>query len=482
MQKLALDVDPAVVARYAAGGALVGGGAAAMVNLVHMINQMKAERARRMKPTETDENTIVLTLPKRAEAVTTDENTIPKKVIGPTSKMYLINRDKSQSREDLTQKFGPKLCMNKKMAGASGWPTLTAAVLAALGGGAAGVGLVNKLYEVQREKRLKEELEAAKQEYMSALTAKSVKGASVLDNLFPSSPDNEKQADSTFGMLNYPMAALAILTILGAGSTGYLTKKILDEKLRATSEAGLEIPKIKRIVFRTEPQPPVTEQDKQAELEDVESVASGLLVMMDNVGGENRFTSAPEIKEAMAKAGLTATQLVKQADDWDTLMTQLGNAPELRHSMYKLYNKYTASNPISRGLGHVALSTGMGQRAADKKLYTKLTDMRANLKPGQMHDKVAQETMSPAGIIGTSILGRTVGRDLMNGQTASPDEMAKLIVEAQDEAKRKTLLQDTKEPGTVQVVAHGKAAKRYLTKNQEKIKAVVKRLAAEGQI
>ena len=68
MNKTALEIDPSTIARYGAGGALVGAGAASLVNLVHHINMLRADRRRRRQPTDTDENTIVITRPKRASA------------------------------------------------------------------------------------------------------------------------------------------------------------------------------------------------------------------------------------------------------------------------------------------------------------------------------------------------------------------------------------------------------------------------------
>ena len=143
---------------------------------------------------------------------------------------------------------------------------------------------MDKLYEMQRERRLKRQLDAAQREYMTVLGGGSVKGASAVGEMF-SGDSEEKQADGeTFGMLNYPMAALALMTILGSGATGYLTKKVLDEKLEQAHDQSMDIPKVKRIVFQTAPA-----SDKAASADDCEAALGALMVTMDRIGGTERF-------------------------------------------------------------------------------------------------------------------------------------------------------------------------------------------------
>jgi len=61
------NVRPETVGRYALGGLAGGAGVAAALNLVHMLKRLSADRKQK-DPTETDEGTIVLTLPKRADS------------------------------------------------------------------------------------------------------------------------------------------------------------------------------------------------------------------------------------------------------------------------------------------------------------------------------------------------------------------------------------------------------------------------------
>lgn len=490
MQKQALTVDPAIVGRYAAGGALAGGGTAALVNLVHMINAMRAEKKKRLTPTETDENTIVLTLPpKQADIIDKQVSSItgPKLTkTGPQSGEYALGRgpNPGQSRNSGSMKFGPKLCMGKSAAGTAGWPTLTASMLAALAGGAGGASLVNKLYEVQRERRLKADLEAAKQEYMDMLSGNAVKGASIIEDMFDYA-DNEKQAGDTFGVLNYPMAAMAILTILGSGATGYLTKRILDEKLHDAQGRSMDVPKVKRIVFRSAPE---SDPTKVASDDDRHAVAAGLMVMLDKVGGTTRFVDMPAVKTALDNNKITAQDLIKEAGDWDVLFDHLKTAGDLRDRLYDTYVKYTEKNPVKSFFKRTALKFPAVRRYADKKLDSALSGLR-NLIPSSLQDKMSQDlattldsdVLSPLMRAGTTLFGGAAVGKMMD-KSLTPQELAQLIVSAQEEAQQTKLLKDTKVPDTVQVGAQDPKAKTYLIKNQGKIQSIIKRLAAEGQI
>jgi hypothetical protein len=482
------------VTRHAIGGAAIGGGAAALVNLVHMINQMREARAKALKPTETDENTIVLTLPnKRAEI--NDKHTKVTSVEGPESADFVLNRKNGQSRRMGSMQFGPRLCSTDKQAGMNpGWQTLTASALAGLGGGVGGYMLVNKLYELQRARRLQQDLDAAKKEYMDLLSGNAVKGASCIENAFGwQVPGDEKQAGSTFGLVNYPLAAMALLSVLGAGATGYITKRILDEKFRAVQDKSLDIPKVKRIVFRSAP---ATDQDpeKVASVEDSEAIMGGLMVMMDRVSGTDRFTGSPELQPVLEKIGMTKEALVKEAGDWDTLYNHLEQAPDLRKALYGLYTRYT-SNPVTGFFKRLALNVPAVQRKADQRLYSMLDTMRNQMPRGGMkwqpavpqtgmQPKVAQDatiTPSPLVALASGLFGRTVGQGLTDNER-TPEEMAQLIVAAQEQAANRRRMQGTKVRDDVKVDGADPKAKTYVIKNRAAIQALVKRLAAEGQV
>lgn len=463
MNKVALEIDPAVVGRHAAGGAMLGMSAAGLIELAHSVSMARRRAKADREPTETDENTIVLTLPKRAE-VKADKATT---AAVETTKAgdYVINRGK-QSRHVKGQ-FGPNLAK-----AASGWPTLTASALAAIAGTAGGAALVSRIAAKQREKRMKEELAQARQEYLDMLSGGAVKGASVIEDMFGGfEPEGEKQAGDTFGMLNYPLAAMAILTILGGGATGYLTKRVLDEQFQATNKATKDIPKVKRIVFRSAPE---TDPAKMASADECRSCAAGLLVMMDRVSGTYRFTDMPYVKEALDKSGLTKEALVGQASDWERVRGTLDADPNLAQALARIYSDSTTANPFARFFKRTMLSMpGLGKHMANKGINDFIAKMQGAGDTG-----VKAAALRPGGL-GAAMLGGALGT-AVGGDRITKDELAKMIEEAQ--AKADAERSPRAEADTVSIGGADPAAKAYVGANGPKIQALVRRLASEGQI
>ena len=486
MQKKAITVDPTVVGRYALGGALTGGAIASTLNLAHMIRQMREDLKKRTAKTETDENTIVLTLPrKHAEQVEQNSQVSKIKTLVSSNARDLIIKggpQGQQSREKVSGKFGHQLC--KAGSGATGWPTLTASALAALVGGTTGAALVNKMYEVQREKRLQAELDAAKQEYMDLLGGKQVKGAEIIEEMFPYLGDFEKQADSAFGLLNYPLAAAALLTILGSGGAAYLTKKILDEKLRETDEKSLDIPKIKRIVLQSAP----TTGFKQASENEREAVAAGLMVMLDVVGHQDLYLGDPAVKAAMVEAKLTREAVTGTGSEgnWDTILGVLEGNPHLRKALYGLYTDFAVKGSVPRAMQHAALAIPGVSHLADRKLYSTLARARYNVPPGGAASvkmvpgtKQAQDVAS----MGTSMLGTLLGKKMVGGGTSiNQDELVKAVMAAQETAKEETRARGMKVRDKVRIEARDPEAAQYLEQHKNQVAGLVKRLAQEGQL
>ena len=290
---------------------------------------------------------------------------------------------------------------------------------------------------------------------------------------------DEKQADSAFGLLNYPMAAMALLTILGTGGSAYLTKKVLDEKLHESQTNNLDVPKVRRIVLQSAP-----DVTKQASEDEREAVAAGLVVMMDYVGGTNRFLGHPTVKSAMAQIGGNPFGLKETGNhrDWDTIMGTLKDHPDLRKSLYSLFVDYTGKNKMSRGLQHLGLMLPGATQMADRRLYNTLSKVRYQVPPGgakevQMAPKTAQDVAS----VGTSILGSLMGKKI-TGTAEDPQVLAKAIVEAEKESDRTQKLQHTKVHDTVRVEAKDPKSQEYLEHNKARIQGLVRRLAQEGQI
>jgi hypothetical protein len=369
MDKRALEIDPNVVKRFALGGAITGGSAAALVNLIRMIRQLNEERKAAREPDETSEHTIHLTLPRKMAEVKNDPKDPSKVRKVEVTRVTVARGPGKQFRRACDGTFGMKT--------AAGWPTLTTAALAAMGSAAAGAAVVNRIYERRREKQLEAELDAAKQEYLDMLQGGQGKMAEALDQLFGSVLfEKEGQVGGrTFGTLSYPLAFMALLSVMGTGGTAYLTKKILDEKLRQAKEKGLDTPRVRRIVFRSAP-PMLGEGDEEEEEAkvaeaDEEAIRASLGVMLDKVGHQTLVLDTPYVKEAMERAGTTIIGLFKMGQDIDELRAYLEGNPELR----KMIQRATMEkHPILRHFKWSLKLPFIGPRA-DKKLMSRFDEL-----------------------------------------------------------------------------------------------------------
>lgn len=487
MDKQAFEIDPEIVKRYAIGGALTGGSAAALINLVRMIRQMNEDRKAKQEPSETDENTIVLTLPRKTAEVKAEkkEPTRVKKV--EVTKVALTSGPKSQTRRcDGT--IGIKT--------ASNWQTLTAAVLAAMGSAAAGGAVVNRIYDYRRQKQLEDDLEAAKQEYLDALQGQG-KMAEALDSFFsyPGMDKDAQEGGRVFGTLSYPIAAAALLTILGTGGTAYLTKKILDEKLRAATEKKLDMPKIKRIVFRSAPEESEEEDEelKVAEAE-VDAIRASLGVMLDKVGYETKVLETGYVKEAMAKAGTSTIKLLKMAQDIDALKDYLADNPELRELIQRATME---KHPVLRYFKWGLKLPGVG-RIADRKLMERFEDTfqaaptaketLIGLNPvhktpyGHYFGRRGAELAKEGQISTGSILASTIGSTLADN--ASEERLADALVNAQQRAKKEEAKELSPEEiaQKIELASTDEDAAEYIAQNRERILAILQEMAEADQL
>ena len=492
MDKTALlNIDPATVGRFAVGGALAGGSAAALLNLMHTARAIQAERKRRAGEGKTDANTIVLQIPRKSAEVTGTSDEPHKIKVHESAKQItrLLKGATSKQVRHYSGEYGSKVA-------AHGWPTLTAASLAAIGGGTAGAMLVDKLYQVQREKQLRKELDLAKQEYMGALVGR--KSAAALDELF--GVQLEKTADdshSAFGAISYPMAAAALLSVLGTAGTGYLTKKILDAKLEEVEGVGKDIPKVKRIVFQSTPEADTT---KHASVAEIKAIKATFALMLDYVGGGTDYVGDEAIKTAAVEAGTTADELMKRAatDAQDTVQFLHGHPGLTDKITGKLFadsrvKRFMAQNPIGRhfvanragkmvdklgsfnklaqsaGAGGGSGAVGGNQSPAPAKLPIR---KRIRMSPPWM--KSGQD-------IGMMVGGKAI-QTLSGSGKSEPEEIARAIADEQENRASEQRIAGMKEPGQIEIDAKGPDAEKYLNANQKRIVDVVKRLAAEGQL
>jgi len=332
------NINPEILKRWMIGGASAGISLAAVTAAIRAIQDDRERRKRSLPYKDTDENTIVLTLPNKSAACmeakpsegdkqgepgqpkVTDASTaveIKVKRDGPLHREMHSNGNKQIRRIDGT--YGIK---------AASWQTFTASMLGAGVGGIAGFKLVDTLMRKRHERQLKKELDSARQEYLDMLQ----KGAGELDVAFQ--PLEKSAQDRQFYTLDPVLGTAALGLLLGTGGTAYITKKLLDDKFKDDSEERKRrerLARVKRIIFQTAKSASVIDADTEA---GDELLKAALAVFLDIGLGEYAVMNRPEVKQALDQRSLTADDMVKLAtSDYDILMMKFQSDPELRRLM-----------------------------------------------------------------------------------------------------------------------------------------------------
>lgn len=504
-------IDPSIVGRFALGGLVSGGATMALVNLVRMLKHMNNYRKDVSRSPETDENTIVLNLPPKAAEISgaTALSSVGK-TTGPVSKTTASTyTPKNQFRN--SGSFGSSLSKS-----AANWQTLTAATLATMGSAITGVTVMNKLYQWKREKILKDKVEAAKQEYLGMLSDSSDKLASSLDVMFSSANLEKEAAGSAFGMLNYPMAMAALVGILGAGGTGYIVKTMLDSKAKEYEEKGLDIPKVKRIIFKSrahrnhpddkseegttttskgvmQPQDPTIDKVSEVVLtaNEVDSIKAALAVYIDYMDTTTRIMNEPELKQAMANLGVTERSMLKMAQDFNpeaytALMDFFNKDPKGQQLQQLFIRAAMAKHPTLKHFQWASNLPGI-RGMAQNKFNSKLTEAVGPVSPltSMKQDKASLQPKRAAfapGSLQADITGSLIGTTLANQNSSK--EIAQEILQAQDDAAKERAARKTPEETAedIQLDAVGPEAKEYLAHNKARVRALLKRLVIQGKI
>jgi hypothetical protein len=386
MQKTS-KIDWRGPAQYGAGGLLLGAGGMSVLEIIRMIKQQQRDKKVMTAPEQTNEDAIVLTLPaKHAEkldsAIKHYETTESSTKKGPATTSQYRRYDGTMGYKTAT------------------WDTTLASWIAATGGVGLGAAGVHSIMQQAREKALQKKVEAAKQEYLDMLS--TGKTAASFDAAFDIGLGDKQALFGIGGTVDTTLAVSALLAILGTGGVAYLTKKILDERAYNNATAGLEVPKIKRVVFRTAPSateggqdPAVTEREdmpaneadaqkllpsaapalsvplpqggvKVASAEDMENVKFALAVYLDYLDSESRIFTDPEVKRAMDDSGVTIRQLYKAASDTATAMPELlkiaqglpawtrNLAVDKMYANHPVAEKYLSwTKPLARGIANL---------------------------------------------------------------------------------------------------------------------------------
>jgi len=316
-------------------GLLGGAGVGAAANLLRSYVEMR-------KPTkkETDDETIVLTLPSKAASASCGGYSGMDAAKPGESKVVSTSKGGVQQMRD-AGKFGKRIgkpkqekegvkCAEGGNPGPNSVGTIVANALGLTAGSLLSYEAVSRLFDAMNERRLKRKLKAAQQAYVDAMTGAS-KRAELVSSVFApveraiGPVPMEKSAwspldwipDPASNAIRYPAAFYLLALLAGTGATAYVTKKVMDkqfpeEKLRK------DINRPTRIVFRTDGEKPSLLEgekgsEKEASAETCAAVTALLPIYMDIVeGAPKRTLAAPYVKMAAA-AGTDSAGLMKIA-------------------------------------------------------------------------------------------------------------------------------------------------------------------------
>lgn len=434
--------DVPTIGRYALGGAAVGGGAAALLKLIQYMRlqrRLSKERERIYNPKDTDENTIVLTLPAKQadaekEAVIKEEG--GEYVLYTHDGSKVLGRHKSQ-KEALAQEHAIQMSKH-----ANDPSTFALSWLAALAGGAGMYRLVNKIYHDRLLKDIKQQEAAARTQLLDQLTAPKTA--------------SEKTAEPTFSYIDAPIGMGLLLTLLGTGATGYITKKILDEHFRQADREKFEVPKATRIVFRTQPateEAVAQEGAKLASEEDVDTLRAAIVLHMVKASGDMSIFEDAEVKAAMEKTGQTQTGLMGLTGH-PTLQglfsTLLGNV-DVRRAVQRAYMQ---DHPVLKHFQWALKVPGLNN-IADRMTYSRLG----------MQPKTAS--------LGLPTLSGVVNAALGNILTESQDGKP-----AAEEAVQENKPDPEAVANSIQLSARDPVAQLFLKQKQLEIRKLLRELAA----
>lgn len=409
------------VGRYAAGGAIGGAGVAAALNLVQMLREASEERKKKTDPMQTDEGTIVLTIPKkRAAAQDYSEKGVEGEDAGASKetkdKTEKMPKDAPKPKKESMQEQEVEEGKTKK---GEDYSEMGVDALNDNQDDPAPTG--NKKTQDRTEEHRKVKTKVKKTELVSrdfpikqtskqprhydgrygtkcanwqtlaasvlAMGGGGAAGYALIDKLYELKRMKKKEQElntakseyldklqlggtkaasdpntSTFGKLDYPLGMAALALLLGSGTTAFLTKRVLDEY---NKEPEIKAdPKVKRIVFKSA-------EDKTEDITDektAETVSAMLGIYMDICSGSPDVVGDEKCAEYLEKINLTPGDIYKMAayqDDYYSLLSTLDQNPEFRKLLQRMSME---KHPI---LKYMKWSVGLpGIRdIADKKLY-----------------------------------------------------------------------------------------------------------------
>lgn len=423
-------------------GAGTGVATAAALGLIHSIRAGMAERALAKKKTDTDEDTIVLTLPPKTSEISGGACKQVKDTEGPVTKhgpkLYSKTPGKQQHRDVENGHFGNKVAdVSQKPQGewkqwvddflrtwtpeptASPRQIVYATLLKGLGA-TGGFIAANSAYNAYRDYYLNKELNKAKKEYIDQSNPSLSKISGFVEKAFgfedvrrailvKHAAGDESWLNNLKKGLNKDWGALVgdkitagiILAFLGTtGGTAYLTKRILDAQTKKLEGDSMTFqpPKVNRIIFRT--LPPSTDSAKQPLLpagvkeqpltqEETNQVKAAFWIIHDVVSGRNILDKLPALAPVFKKHGTSVEKIAKfldKAPDVDVLGEDLKQnlPPEVADAVVREVSKSDwRAGMVSKLFGPDSLMNGI------KRVMPPLSEMQAvNFDPKAIAEKI----------------------------------------------------------------------------------------------
>lgn len=419
------DIAYPTVMRMGVGGAITGAGIAGLVGTIRQLRLQRRLAAQNREAAEQNksmDNTIVLRLPAEAKLANTPS-------------------------------------------------TAAAGMIAALSGGAGGYALVNALARKAVMRRMQEEEDRARQEFMDKLPGMTTpaKLAGVVGAAMEQC-GALKRADSVFGTVDLGLGGLMALSLLASGGTAYATKQYLDAKDEEQRRKFMRPQKITRVMFAQEPS-----GDPNAKV--AHDIARGVVAAHVLVNKGIPLHKVASVVEAAAPGGIdsatleewsTALASDKEAQ-WapvaDMITSALDSNEPLRNRLIEEGMKASPTMRMFGAPGRWAATNVPGLRTlAKNKLYDKI---RGGFTP--QVPKVASAGIVSASGLTNSLIG-SVAAELLAGRgvQAAPQPQQPAAQAAEDPLP--------------EVVAADPGAAQYVQANRDKIQRMLLALRNAGTL
>lgn len=487
-------------------GVLGGAGVSSAASLLRSYREM-----RKPKPGDTDDETIVLTLPNKAAS---DGYTAMRDAKPGESKVVSTAKCGTQQMR-VAGKFGKKIerkqdCQEavKKADGNPGRNsvgTIVANTIGLTAGGLLAYDAVSRLFDAMQERRLKRKLEAAQQAYVNVMAGAS-KRAEMVSSVFApvervlGDAGLDKKAgvldifpDTISNGVRYPAAAYILALLAGTGATAYVTKKVMDKQF-PEEKLKKDINSPTRIVFRTAGTPSLLEgekgNEKKASAETCAAITAMLPIYMDIVeGAPNRTLAEPYVKIAAA-AGTDAAGLMKMAgEDAQSVYGVILRDPKAVWAIMK---------GTKFGLDFSKLNAAHALRDARPETYRRAVDaaIDANFAGGP-NDGFVRRAWNGMARMGTKALTRLGARDLIVDhalKSASVEDLVTSAFTPEDDVggdpaentnaeivadKVKSRLSRRR---ALSIEAADPTAAKYVQANKDAIRRLLARLNAKGSL